>query len=52
LLDDSKSVIMALLKQYYNRAEVVKLIPFRHSSLGASKGIEKYNVSEMIYLAR
>lgn len=51
LLDDSQRKITALIKKHYGRvAEVVK-IAHHHSAMGASKGVEKTAVTEMLYYA-
>ncbi|MCW0234260.1 MAG: DNA adenine methylase [Ferrovibrio sp.] len=48
LLGDTKTTLRRLIKASYNHCNVIE-IDHRHSSLGASKGIEKQSVTEMIF---
>lgn len=48
LLGDTKSTLRRLIKASYNHCNVIE-IDHRHSSLGASKGLEKQGVTEMIF---
>jgi hypothetical protein len=52
LLPDPRKTILEILKQYFRRAEVALAIAHQHSSLGASKGIEKAAVTEFVFYAR
>jgi adenine-specific DNA-methyltransferase len=52
LLSDPRKSLLRILKQYYRRAEVALAIAHEHSSLGASKGIEKSPVTEFVFYAR
>lgn len=51
LLDDSKEIILGLLSEHFRKSRIVKTIDHFHSSLGGSKGAEKYAVKEIIYAA-
>lgn len=48
LLGDPKTTLRKLIKGSYNHCSVIEM-DHRHSSLGASKGVEKQNVTEMIF---
>jgi adenine-specific DNA-methyltransferase len=48
LLDNTKSVVSKLLKENFRKHEVLELGHF-HSSLGASKGVEKQPVTELLF---
>jgi len=52
LLPNAKRSILSLLRKYFSHGEIARLVPHQHSSLGASKGKEKYSVTEMIFFAR
>lgn len=52
LLEDPKSTLLPILRQYFRRAEVALAISHEHSSLGASKGSEKLPVTELVFYAR
>lgn len=51
LLNDSRLQIPALIKKYYGRVAEVVEIAHHHSAMGASKGVEKTAVTEMLYYA-
>lgn len=52
LLSDPRQTILEILRQYFRRAEVALAIAHQHSSLGASKGVEKSPVTEFVFFAR
>lgn len=52
LLNNAKEAIISMLKKHYSVVEIAKSIDHLHSSLGASKGKEKYSVTEIIFWAR
>jgi adenine-specific DNA-methyltransferase len=52
LLPEPRSSLLQILKQYFRRAEVALAIAHEHSSLGASKGVEKSPVTELVFYAR
>lgn len=52
ILGDSKNSLILMLKKHFRSVEIAKLINHHHSSLGASKGAEKYPVTEIIFWAR
>ena len=52
LLADTKASLLATMRKYYSHAEVAAEIAHEHSSLGASKGIERSAVTELIFYAR
>jgi adenine-specific DNA-methyltransferase len=52
LLADSKTTLYGLLKDHFNSVSIAAEIPHKHSSLGASKGVEKLPVTEVIFVAR
>jgi len=51
LLKDSEIEIPKLLKQHFKKVNRVVKISHQHSSMGASKGIERHAVTEMLFLA-
>ncbi len=51
LLDDPRNCLLRILKQYFSRAEIALTIAHEHSSLGASKGLEKSPVTELVFYA-
>lgn len=46
------SSLTPLLRRSFAKVEIATRISHRHSSLGASKGFEKHDVSELVYYAR
>ncbi len=52
LLEDSKQKLLKMLRKNFSNVKVAHEIPYKHSSLGASKGKEKYNVTEILYKAK
>lgn len=52
MLTDTKQSLLGLLRKYFRQAEVAASIPHQHSTLGASKGIERSAVTELVFLAR
>ncbi len=51
VLPNSKEFISSLLTYHFGRDWSIQTIDHYHSSLGASKGREKYNATEMIFSA-
>ena len=51
LLRDSREIIEGKLRSSFAKVRIEHEVPHQHSSLGASKGVEKYNVTEVIYCA-
>lgn len=51
LLPGTKASILPILRRHFRQAELAKVIDHEHSSLGASKGIERSAVREMIFYA-
>ena len=51
LLDEPKETINALLKQNYGQVRDPLVIMHEHSTMGASKGKQKHNVEELIFVA-
>jgi adenine-specific DNA-methyltransferase len=51
LLENPRNSLLQMMKQYYPRAEIALTIPHEHSSLGASKGVEKSAVTELVFYA-
>jgi adenine-specific DNA-methyltransferase len=52
LLNNANVKILSKMKKYYSNAEIAYSIDHQHSSLGASKGVEKYPVNEILFWAR
>lgn len=52
LIKDTKKTVLSILNKHFNKSEVAEEISHKHSSLGNSKGIAKYNVNELIFYAR
>ena len=52
LLQRSNILLPSLLRKYFSRCEMRKLIGHNHSSLGSSKGRQSYPVTEMLFVAR
>jgi len=52
LLVDTKQSLLRLLRKYFQQAEVAANIPHQHSTLGASNGIERSPVTELVFYAR
>lgn len=48
LVPDTRS---SILRTYFRRAELAKVIGHEHSSMGASKGVERAPVRELIFFA-
>jgi adenine-specific DNA-methyltransferase len=51
VLDNPKQSLLSLLREFFCHAEVAAEIPHQHSTLGASNGIEKSKVTELIFYA-
>ena len=51
VLSDSQSVIPSLIRKYFGMTAKVTELDNYHSSLGASKGVDKHRVKELIYAA-
>ena len=51
LLQNSREIIMSALKKSFGMGDIVRTVDHFHSSLGGSKGVEKYPVKEVIYAA-
>lgn len=51
LIPDSRDFISSLLEQHFGKAYTVTTLDHFHSSLGGSKGYEKYRVTELIFSA-
>jgi adenine-specific DNA-methyltransferase len=52
LLQTTNSDLFLILKNSYRRVQVVHCIDYKHSTMGASNGVSKNEVKELIYLAR
>lgn len=52
LLKNAKETILSLCRQCYNKVEITHEFKYTHSSLGASKGQQKYPVTELIFWAK
>jgi adenine-specific DNA-methyltransferase len=52
LLRDARESVLTILQKYFRYVEVAAAVPHRHSTLGASNGIEKAPVTELIFYAR
>lgn len=52
LLPGAKESLLELLKMYYPYVEIAHEINHKHSSLGGSKGQQKYNVQELLFVAK
>lgn len=52
LLPNTKKAVLCLLRKHYSKPEIARVIKHEHSSLGASKGAQKYQVDELIFVAR
>jgi adenine-specific DNA-methyltransferase len=50
-LPDSVKFLLSLLRTSYRKVEIAGEISHQHSTMGASKGLQKSSVTEMIYLA-
>lgn len=50
-LTDPKHTLTRLLRESFRHVEIAASIPHQHSTLGASKGIEKEDVTELIFYA-
>ncbi|MDE0190506.1 MAG: DNA adenine methylase [Gammaproteobacteria bacterium] len=51
LLPSSEKVVQSLISKHYGRPPVIHSFAASHSSFGASKGRQKYDVHERIYVA-
>jgi adenine-specific DNA-methyltransferase len=51
LLEDTEKSMLGILRAHFSRAELAAVIAHEHSSLGASKGVERSAVREMIFYA-
>ena len=52
LLDDPEQNLLPMLRKRFAHAEIAAAIPHQHSTMGASKGVEKEKVTELIFYAR
>lgn len=52
LIPNARSNILVMLQKYFKTAEVAIEVPHKHSSFGASKGQQSYDVNELIFYAR
>jgi hypothetical protein len=52
LLDDPKRTLIKLLRESFTHAEIANSVAHQHSTLGASNGVEKGDVTELIFYAR
>ncbi len=52
ILRNSENIIYSMIKKYFKKVDVAHKIDHKHSSLGGSKGQQKYNVRELIFLAQ
>ncbi|MEW8442177.1 MAG: DNA adenine methylase [Candidatus Thiodiazotropha taylori] len=52
IIEDSKTLILSMLRESFQHVELVHCIPYAHSTMGASKGKVKHEVNELIFLAR
>lgn len=50
--NDAGNTILVRLKKYFNKAEITHMIDHKHSTMGASKGKGKSDVTEIIFWAR
>lgn len=51
LIENSEREIIKLLQTYFPKSSVKKRLNYNHSSLGASKGHQKVDVEELIFVA-
>lgn len=51
LVPNSKNFLVSLLRKYFGKSYSAITLEHYHSSLGGSKGREKYRVNELIYVA-
>jgi adenine-specific DNA-methyltransferase len=51
LLANPRRTLIKLLRQSFKHAEIAAAIAHQHSTLGASKGVEKEDVTELIFYA-
>jgi adenine-specific DNA-methyltransferase len=51
LLENPKRTLLKLLRDSFAHAEIAAAISHQHSTLGASKGVEKESVTELIFYA-
>jgi len=51
LVDRPEENLLAMLKKQFAHAEIAAAIPHQHSTMGASKGIEKEAVTELVFYA-
>jgi adenine-specific DNA-methyltransferase len=52
LIPNARSNILTLLQKHFRIAKVAIEVPHKHSSFGASKGQQSYDVNELIFYAR
>jgi adenine-specific DNA-methyltransferase len=52
LLKDSSSAIPEMLRRHYKRVDLLRAQPYQHSTMGGSKGLQKSNVVEQLFLAQ
>ena len=52
LLPEARDTLLSLLHTYFNHAEIACEVQHEHSTLGASKGIERAPVTELIFFAQ
>ena len=51
LLSDAPALITHFIKQHYGSKPMIKRFDHKHSTMGASKGIQKHSVQELIFVA-
>lgn len=51
LLPNSRNVLVGMLREKFRKVQIAAEFDHRHSSLGASKGVEKSPATEIVFLA-
>ncbi|PDT73555.1 DNA adenine methylase [Bradyrhizobium sp. C9] len=51
LMEAPETNLLAMLTSHFSHAEVAAAIPHVHSTMGASKGVERESVTELIFYA-
>lgn len=51
LLQDAEATITSMIERHYGKGGVIARLAHSHSSLGASKGAQSYDVNELIFSA-
>ena len=52
LMKNSTETILSLLRRSFAIVADPLVVPHLHSTMGASKGLQKHSVSELIFLAK